>query len=269
MKTIAFFGNANPNRYPFNWSFDAVELGYKAQLNTLEGLTKNDIIVIDKIHQFDFSISPAKKILVFPDLIRTETIEDRYLNSRAVMLYQMSKKIDIIAMPPNMGSISYARKICNKPVFPLTFGVYRKYFSFFPKKFPKKYHDLGYCWTGGSERRETIAEQLNAKQISVFGKEMFVELAKCRYGLNAHFSPLLNNEQRITEIPLACAIPVSEPLASPEMFSDIHWIPISEYNPHALSRKEYMEIIKHNIQAVRTKYNSLESLRMLLSFLKE
>ena len=84
--------------------------------------------------------------------------------------------------------------------------------------------------------------------------------------LNAHFTPLLNNEQRLTEIPLACTIPVSEQLSAPELLSDLYWVPIEEY-PKRFSRKEYMEIIKNNVQAVRHKYNSLESLRMILSYL--
>ena len=266
MTTIAFFGNPNPNRYSYNWSLDAQELGYQTQINTLNGLTKDDIIVIDKNTRIDVSSSPAKKILVFPDLICTATVQNEYLLSSTSIFLENSSKVDFIVMPPNMDSIAFAQKLSQKDVYPLTFGVYRKYFSFFPNKFPRKEMMLGYCWTGGSKRRTDIALSLQAKRIRGFGQEMFVQLSKCRFVLNAHYSPLRNNEQRLTEIPLACSIPVSEPLASPELFSDLHWIPIEDH-PKELSRKEYMEIVKHNIQAVRHKYNSLESLKMLLSYL--
>ena len=267
MTTITFLGNYNPNRYIYNWSIDAQELGYQTKINDISGLTKNDIIIIDKQTMIDFQQSPAKKILVYPDLICTESVQSQYLLSRTKVFMLCAPHVDFIVMPPNMDSIKFAQGLSGKDVFPLSFGVYRKYFSFFPKRFPKKSIKLGYCWTMGGEHRDKVAKSLNATEIQGYGKAMFIQLQKCHFVLNAHYSSLKNNEQRLTEIPLACAIPVSEPLAYPELLSDLYWVPIEEY-PKEFSRKEYMEIIKNNIQAVRSKYNSLESLKMLLSYLK-
>ena len=266
MKTIAFFGNPHKDRYCYNWCIDGQELGFQTKINDLSGLTKNDIVIIDRKSRLDFSSCPARKVLFFPDLIRTESVVTPYLNHRTNLFLRMAKFADIIVMPPNKEAMAYARKISQKDVFPFTFGVYRQYFSFFPAKFPRKTTPLGFCWTIGSMRRDFIAKALNAKEISGFGKDMFKKVSHCTFALNAHYSPLLNNEQRLTEIPLSCTIPVSEPLSWPEMLSDLYWLPIEEY-PKTFSRKEYMEIIKNNVKAVRQKYNSLESLKMILSYL--
>lgn len=267
MTTITFLGKESPHRYVYNWSLDAQELGYQTKLNDVSGLTKNDIIIIDKQTNVDFQSSPAKKILVFPDLICTETVQNKYLIMSAGVFMRCAPHVDFIVMPPNMDSIAFAQKISGKDVFPLSFGVYRKYFSFFPRRFPKKNFMLGFCWTMGGTHRDSVARSLGARHITGFGQQMFNEFQKCHFVLNAHYSPLPNNEQRLTEIPLACSIPVSEPLAYPELLSDLYWVPIDEY-PKQFSRKEYMEIIKNNVDAVRHKYNSLESLKMLLSYMK-
>ena len=200
MKTIAFFGNPAPDRYSYNWCIDGQELGYQTKLNDMSGLTKDDVVIIDKQSQLDFSSCPAKKILFFPDLICTETVQTPYLNHRTNLFLEMAKKVDLIVMPPNKEAMAYGRSISQKDVFPFTFGVYRQYFSFFPAKFPSKNTQLGFCWTLGSNRRDTIARRLKAKPISAYGKEMFKHLSRCSFALNAHFSPLPNNEQRLAEI---------------------------------------------------------------------
>lgn len=266
MKTLAFLGHPSEDRYCFNWCIDGQELGYQTKMNDISGLTRNDIIIVDKKTELDLTTSSAKKILFFPDVIRTEELSSPYLNERTDLLAYMADFVDIIVMPPNKEVMAYARKITGKEVYPFTFGVYRQYFSYFPAKFPKKDIQLGYCWSPFGNRRDDLAKSLRAKRISAFGKDMFVALSKCSFALNGHFTLLLNNEQRLTEIPLACTIPVSEPLSSPELLSDLYWLPVEEY-PKKFSRKEYLEIIKNNAQAVRHKYNSLESLRMILSYL--
>ena len=268
MKTIAFIGKEDPNCYPYNWLRDAESLGYAAQLNTLQGLGRGDVIIIDKRNTIDISGSPAKKILFFPDLIETKSFTNPYLRSRTELLCHMHTMVDIIAMPPNLESMEMAAYLTGKPIFPFMFGVYTQYFDYVPKRFPRKHTEIGYCWSPGSHHRDSIAKNLRAKKQSGFGKDMIDALAGCRFSLNAHYTPLPNNEQRLAEIPLACSVPVSEPLSAPELLSDLHWIPISEYRVQMHSRKEYMSIIRHNFHAVRNKYNSKESLRQLLSYLQ-
>ena len=266
MKTITFIGHPDQDRYCYNWCIDGQELGYQTKLNDISGLTRDDIIIIDKRTDLDFTSSPAKKILFFPDVIQTEDFESPYLIERTTLLAYMADYVDFIVMPPNKEVMAYAHKITQKDIYPFTFGVYRQYFSYFPAKFPKKNIELAYCWSPFSTRRDNIAKSMRAQSFTAYGKDMFRALSKCSFALNAHFTPLLNNEQRLTEIPLACAIPVTEQLSAPELLSDLYWVPIEEY-PKRFSRKEYMEIIKNNVQAVRHKYNSLESLRMILSYL--
>lgn len=269
MRTIAFIGKTSKDCYPYNWCKNAVELGYSAKLNDIGGLGKDDVIIIDKKTMMDVSSSPAKKILLFPDLISTTTVQSEYLRTRAQLVWFMHKKVDIIAMPPNLDNIALVEQLTGKPTFPIVFGAYTQYLSYFPRRYPRKTIELGYCWSPGSEHRQKIALDLRAQRIEGFGADMIRGLSQCRFGLNAHYTPLLNLEQRMTEIPIAGTIPVSEKLSCPELIKDIHWIPIEEYKPNMLTRKEYISIVVNNIKAVRDKYNSKESLKMLLSLLKK
>jgi len=87
--------------------------------------------------------------------------------------------------------------------------------------------------------------------------------------LNAHYTDLLNNEQRLTEIPLSMSIPVTEPLGMPEQFADLKLVSIEEYRPEIFSPKEYREIVRHNLRVVLEKYNSRESLRQMLAYISQ
>ena len=138
MNTIAFLGVPLKDRYSFNWCIDGQELGYQTRLNDISNLTSKDIIIIDKQTKIDFTSSPAKKILFFPDVISTETVESPYLLERTLLLTRLAPHVDLIVMPPNPEVMMYAHQLTQKDVFPFTFGVYRQYFSFFPAKFPQK-----------------------------------------------------------------------------------------------------------------------------------
>ena len=80
MKTIAFLGDPSPNFTIFNWCTNAEELGFSAKINDISALTKDDIIIIDKMTDIKVDSSPAKIVLYYPDVVTTENHQSVYLN---------------------------------------------------------------------------------------------------------------------------------------------------------------------------------------------
>ena len=95
MKTIAFLGDPSPQFTLFNWRINAEELGFSAKLNDIGGLTKDDIIIIDKMTDIDFSSSPAKVVLYYPDVVMTERHQSEYLRKRALALCVLAEDADL------------------------------------------------------------------------------------------------------------------------------------------------------------------------------
>jgi hypothetical protein len=268
MMTVCFIGDPNPHYSSFNWMINAHELGYFSKLNDLSGLTRKDVIIVDKYTGIDFSSSPATKILYFPDVVGSGLIRGRYLRNRTNLLMRMAPMVDLIVMPPNEDLIKYARRVTNKPVFKMLFGAYTRYFDFIPSAFPKKSIERGFCWSLGSKRRDKLITRYGLVQITGFGHEMISGLSKCLYAFNAHFTSIPNNEQRLTEIPLAMTIPVSEPLGDSRQLSELFIVPLTKIDKSVIESEQYRSIANTNLKAVVNKYNSRESLRLILSHLR-
>ncbi|MEW6665502.1 MAG: hypothetical protein AB1512_09810 [Thermodesulfobacteriota bacterium] len=268
MKTVCFIGDPNPHYSSYNWMINAQELGYSSRLNDLSGLTRNDVIIVDKFTEVDISSSPAKKILYFPDVIGPNWVTNRYIRHRTSLLLKMAHKVDIIVVPPNVKVMNYAHKVTKKPVFKMLFGVYTSYFQFVPPTFPHKSVQRGFCWSLGSRRRDQLIAKYGLAQIQGFGQEMIHNLSKCHYAFNAHYTSLPNNEQRLTEIPLALTIPVSEPLSDPEQLAKLHIVPLNKVEETFLDPEQYRALACENLNVVMKEYNSRESLKLLLSYLR-
>ena len=262
-KKIVFMGVDSDNHYARVWSRNAQELGYLSDINNISGLSRSDIVIYDKRIPEHAKDTRAVKVLFFPDVFSEDT--EGYLGSRKVMFEEAYPFADVLIVPPNPKLIAYAQKKSQKPVFAMLFGVYTNYFSFVRSKYPHKKEDLGFCWSPFSQRRDALARNLQAKRIHLFGQEMIDAMRPFRYMLNGHYTDILNNEQRLTEIPLAMAIPVSEELADPSQLQDLHIVPVSEYKADMYTLQEQKEIVRHNLRTVYEKYNSRVSLAQIIS----
>lgn len=260
---IAFVGRNSPDTYSQVWCQNAQELGYLSSVNDISGLTKKDIVIYDKWVSEESANTNALKVLFFPDVFCDSELG--YLNARKEILAATHEYVDIMIVPPNSMLIEYAQKLYQKPVFSMMFGVYTTYFSFVRPKFPHKKEELGYCWSSFSDRRDALARRMNAKRIERNGQEMIDEMRSFRYMLNGHYTDILNNEQRLTEIPLSMSIPVSEELSDPEQLKDLHIVSIHDYQKDMYTVQEQKEIVRHNLRAVYEKYNSRTSLAQILS----
>ena len=270
-KTIVFVGKHNVRQdntrwfYGKIWKKNAEELGYSSKFNDLHGLTKNDVVIFDKYILMPEAMKAlsAKKVLFYPDVFENNP-SNEYLYNRFYVLMQSVNYIDALFIPPNKVLLEQLRSTLSIPVYPVMFGVYTHFFSFIQNRFPQKRYDLGYCWLLGSQKRDQQAYTLRAKHVLGHGQQMMDNSRPFQYMLNAHYSYLLNNEQRLTEIPLSFAIPVSEPLGMPEQLADLQYVPIDEYKPGMFSKKEYKQIVRHNLRVVIEKYNSRTSLQQIL-----
>jgi hypothetical protein len=267
MRTVCFIGDPNPHYSSYNWMINAQELGYASRMNDISGLTHRDVIVIDKFTHVDLSSSSAKKILYFPDVVGSNWITSRYIRHRNRLLHSAARHCDILVVPPNQEVVKYARRATRKPVFKMLFGAYTRYFQFIPPTIPEKTIPRGFCWSLGSKHRDRLIYKYGLVRIQGFGEEMITGLSRCHYAFNAHYTSIPNNEQRLTEIPLALTIPVSEPLSDPGQLSDLYVVPLSEVETTNLDPEQYRRIAHENLRAVMDKYNSRESLRLILSYL--
>lgn len=260
---IAFVGTNSPDTYSQVWCQNAQELGYLSTINDISGLTKKDIVIYDKWVSKESAHTNALKVLFFPDVFCESELG--YLNARKEILAATHELVDVMIVPPNPMLIEYAQKLYQKPVFGMMFGVYTTYFTFVRPKFPHKKEDLGYCWSPFSDRRDALARKMNAQKIQCNGQDMIDGMRSFRYMLNGHYTDILNNEQRLTEIPLAMSIPVSEELSDPEQLIDLHIVPVQNYRKDMYTLQEQKEIVRHNLRTVFEKYNSRTSLEQILS----
>ncbi len=265
MKTIVFLGNPDPKFTLPTWYVNAEELGFSARMNDISGLTKDDIIVIDKRTDIDVSSSPARVVLYYPDVVLTERHQSDYLHKRALALFLMAENADLVVCPPNDEVLSFVRQATDKPTMKMLFGAFTTNFKYTPRVFPKKKIERGFCWSLGSAHRDPLIREYNLTYVKGWGGELIRGLSRCRYVFNGHYTPILNNEQRLTEIPLSLSIPVSQPLSDPEQLKDLYIIPVASFHDTVLSQKEYLQIVRANVIAVHKKYNSRESLRNILT----
>jgi hypothetical protein len=263
-RTISFIGGSTEDHYSRVWFQNAQELGYLAKLNDINGLTKNDVVIYDKFVEQENTETPAYKVCLFPDVF-SEDIQSEYLNTRMEMLRDIIPLVDMLIIPPNPSLLSFVRKTFQIPVYGMNFGVYTTYLSFVRPRLPDKKNEVGFCWLPFSERRTKIKQFFHATQVHGFGREMIDGMRPFRYMLNAHYTEILNNEQRLTEIPLSLSIPVSEELADPKRLSDLHIVSLKDYVPNMYGKKEYKKIVRHNLRTVYEKYNSRNSLQQILS----